>query len=119
MDTKYSVIYYRTASGEVPFSRFLDSLDEKQQAKIIRDFQYVKEYGLETIRNHVRKISGTPLWEIRIVGKDNIRVIYVLPKAHIVLVLHGFIKKKQKTPEKEIQTAIDRFKDWSNRTVDK
>ncbi|MBI5614428.1 type II toxin-antitoxin system RelE/ParE family toxin [Candidatus Gottesmanbacteria bacterium] len=67
------VYYYRSPSGEIPIEKFLDSLQDKQQAKILRIFQYIKEYGLSAILPHTKKLSGTPLWEIRILGKDNIR----------------------------------------------
>lgn len=115
MEPRFNIIYYTTLSGEIPFSKFLDSLDKRQQTKIIRDFQYVKEYGLDAIRNHIKKLTGTPLWEIRIIGKDSIRIIYVLPEALTMVVLHGFIKKKQKTPKIELEKAIERYKDWMRR----
>lgn len=68
----------------------------------------------------MEKIEGTSLWEIRILGKDNIRTIYAIPGEKIVLILHGFIKKKQKTPLKHIEIALKRYKDWKERiTLDK
>lgn len=109
------IYYYLSPSGDNPVSRFLDSLNEKQQTKVLRLFQYFKEYGLSAILPHTKKLTGTPLWEIRIIGKDNIRVLYVVPTKNVVLILHGFIKKSQKTPVKEIQIAIDRYREWINR----
>ncbi|MBU3935294.1 type II toxin-antitoxin system RelE/ParE family toxin [Patescibacteria group bacterium] len=110
------VIYYTTSQGKNPVEIFLDSLEKKDKAKIIRILQYVEIYGSITTLPHVKKLSGTPFWEIRILGKINIRVLYVtLDKAHILLV-HGFFKKKQKTPIKEIEIAINRMKNWQNRT---
>ncbi|MBU2543783.1 type II toxin-antitoxin system RelE/ParE family toxin [Patescibacteria group bacterium] len=49
---------------------FLDSLNSTQQSKIIRTIQNIEEFGLETVKSKIKKISGTPLWEIRITGKD-------------------------------------------------
>ncbi len=116
MEKQYKVVYYLSSTGDKPFSKFLDTLEKRQQAKIIRLFQYIKQYGLEAISKHTRKLSDTPLWEIRIVGKDNIRVIYFIPKAYTVLVLHGFVKKKQKTPKKELNIAMKRYNDWLKRS---
>lgn len=104
-----TVIYYTTVQGENPISKFLDSLSGKQQAKILRIFRSIKDYGLQSVLPHVKKLTGTPLWEIRILGKDNLRIIYVIPYLKTVLVLHGFIKKTQKTPKKEIKTALNRY----------
>lgn len=70
------------------------------------------DYQVSYILPHVKKLTGTPFWEIRILGQDNIRVIYICPFKESVLVLHGFIKKKQKTPPKEISTALQRYKNW-------
>lgn len=115
MSKPYDVQYYITSAGKNPFSDFLDTLTGQQQAKILRIFFHIKGYGLSSILPHVKKFSGTPLWEIRILGKDNIRVLYVCLFEEIVLVLHGFIKKKQKTPVKEIDVALQRYKEWLSR----
>ena len=109
---KAALQYYLTAKGENPVSDFLDSLNQKQQSKILRIFSYINSYGLTAVIPHVKKLTGTPLWEIRILGQDNIRVLYISPQKESVLVLHGFIKKKQKTPPREIEIAINRYKDW-------
>lgn len=71
----------------------------------------LQEYGLSAIIPNVKKLSGTPLWEIRILGQDNIRILYVTIEKNAILVLHGFIKKKQKTPPKEIKIALLRYKE--------
>lgn len=107
---KGHVQYYLTSTGENPVKKFIESLSKQQKAKIFRILLAIEEYGLLAILPHTRKLSGTPLWEIRILGKDNIRILYVSVEQNNVLVLHGFIKKKQKTPQKEIDTALERYK---------
>jgi phage-related protein len=107
-----TIHYYISSRGENPVKEFLDSLQENQQAKILRIFQYIEEYGLQVVLPHIKKLAGSPLWEIRILGKDNIRILYIIAEKNAILVLHGFIKKKQKTPHKEIDIAINRYKIW-------
>lgn len=119
MTSKYQVLYYISQTRKNPVSDFLDSLSAKQQSKIIRVLTNIKEYGLESVTTHTRKLSGIPLWEIRILGSDNIRVIYAIPIQNIVLLLHGFIKKSQKTPQKEIDKALERLKEYKNRALTK
>lgn len=116
---KYQVLYYISPTKQNPVSKFLDTLAPKQQAKIIRVLNNIKEYGLESVTIHTRKLSGMPLWEIRILGSDNIRVIYAIPIQNIVLLLHGFVKKSQKTPLKEIDKALNRLKEYQSRTLTK
>ena len=112
MDRPCKIYYYISASGENPFDKFLDSLSEKQQRKILRILTNIGTYGLTTAIPHIKKLTGTALWEIRILGQDNIRVFYATLVENSILVLHGFSKKSQKTPSREIKTAIDRLNDW-------
>ncbi|MDP3917772.1 MAG: type II toxin-antitoxin system RelE/ParE family toxin [Candidatus Woesebacteria bacterium] len=112
------IYYYTSLNGENQIDKFLNSLTEKQQAKIGRDFMHIRVHGLIKPIPDVKKLSGTPLWEIRILGKDSIRLIYaVVFKGH-VLILHGFIKRKNKTPYKELKIAMQRFKIWKSTYLD-
>jgi phage-related protein len=110
--TPTPILWYTASVGQNPVKGFLDSLSKKQRAKFVRIITTIEDYGLLSILPHIRKLSGTPLWEIRILGKDNIRVLYACVQGNSVLFLHGFIKKKQKTPLKEIFVALDRLQDW-------
>jgi len=109
------VIFYTTTSENSPAEEFIDSLNEKQQRKIIRLLTAIQTYGLSAIIPHIKKLTGTSLWEIRILGQDNIRIFYVVILADTILVLHGLIKKTQQTPNKEINTAISRLNEWVER----
>lgn len=72
---------------------------------------HCEEYGLESIATHIKKLAGTPLWEIRILGADNVRVLFVTRVGHEIFLLHAFQKKTQKTPAKEIEIALARLKE--------
>ena len=109
------VIYYTTTIEESPILNFIQSLSSIQKSKISRIISHVEEYGLIAVIPHVRKLTGTPLWEIRILGQDNIRVLYALTGKDIILLLHGFIKKSQQTPSREINTALKRLQEWVTR----
>lgn len=110
------VIYYTTTIGENPTEKFLDSLQKSDKTKIFRILQYIKIYGLIAVLPHTKKLTGTPLWEIRILGKTNMRVIYVTLQENSILLVHGFLKKKQKTSIREIEVAISRMQDWIERS---
>ncbi|SRR5258708_4585149 len=106
------IYYYISPSGENPVSDFLDSLSSSQQSKIIRIFSHIKESSLGIHISNVKKLSGTVLWEIRTLGQDNIRIIYAIIHKGNILLLHGFFKKKNKTPQKELNTAMNRYREW-------
>lgn len=113
--SKTKVIYYSDSNNKIPFANFLDSLQKNQQVKLLRVITHLEEYGLSAIIPHTKKLIGTPLWEIRVLGKDNLRAVYVIPFQDTVLILHGFSKKVQKTPVKELKIALQYYKDWESR----
>ena len=54
---------------------------------------------------------GRGLWEVRsrIGGGRIARVLFCVEEGEVVL-LHGFVKKSEKTPKKEIDLALERKK---------
>ena len=108
------IIYYTTKLKNSPPLDFLNSLPPQQGSKIRRVLSYIREYGLTTAIRHIKKLAGTPLWEIRILGQDNIRILYAIEDQDAIIILHGFIKKTQKTPLKEIETALRRLQEWKS-----
>lgn len=117
MDDKWKVRIYETASGDKPVRAFLNSLDEKARLKVSRTFELLEQFGLEGAYPHAKKITGTPLWELRILGSDSIRIFYVTITGKIFLLLHGFKKKTQKIPTKEITIAKKRLAQFQSRKM--
>lgn len=111
---KWRVVYFVSSSGENPVSKFIDSCNKPQQVKILRILKNLEEYGLQVIIPHIKKLSGTPFWELRILGKDNIRIIYITKINNQIILFHGFFKKTQKTALKEIEICFKRYKEYNN-----
>jgi phage-related protein len=64
---------------------------------------------------HVKHLEGS-LWEMRIAGKDGIsRAIYITAKGCRVVVVRVFVKKTRKTPRREIDLALERAKEVTER----
>ena len=58
----------------------------------------------------IRKLDSD-LWEVRSFFENKIaRVLFTIINSHMILV-HGFIKKSQKTPKEEIKLARKRISD--------
>ncbi|OGK25360.1 hypothetical protein A2954_02225 [Candidatus Roizmanbacteria bacterium RIFCSPLOWO2_01_FULL_37_12] len=110
MQIGHQILYF-IYSNKNPVKDFIDSLDKKQKSKVFGIFQLVEEYGIFSVPQHIKKIKGTPFWEIRILGKDNIRLIFILDKSSLII-FHGFIKKTQKTPQLELKLTFTRFTKW-------
>ncbi len=103
-------------SGESPVYAFIESLPDKTQSKLINTFDLLTEFGIQLRKPHAKKVAGTPLWELRILGEENIRIFYIAVTSATFLLLHGFKKKKQKTPQKEIKTALKRLEGYQKRS---
>lgn len=108
MDKDWQVYYYISSSGDNPVGSFLDEYPTAK-LKAFRIFQYIKEYGLTTAIPHIKKLTGTLLWEIRILGEDSVRIFYITWQKKKILLLHAFIKKTNKTPPREIKIALSRI----------
>lgn len=116
MNENWNIIYYqKPKSSSSPVYDFIQSLDAKTQSKISNTLDLLEEYGIKLGMPHIKKLTGTDLWELRILGSDNIRLFYITVTGKNFLLLHGFLKKKEKTDRKEIKTAIDRFKEYRSR----
>ncbi|MBF8250120.1 MAG: hypothetical protein HW400_721 [Candidatus Levybacteria bacterium] len=117
MGDKWSVKVYESCSGDKPVEVFIKSLEEKARLKVSRTLDLLEEFGLEGAYPHVKKLTGTPIWELRILGADSIRIFYITITGRIFLLLHGFKKKTQKTPSKEIAIATRRLNDYQSRKI--
>lgn len=115
MINKWKVVYYISDSGNIPVREFLDAAAPFLKSKALRLLFNLSEYGLQGIIPHVKKLTGTPLWEIRLLGADSIRIMFVTEINKCILLLHAFYKKTKKTPQKEISIAITRLKDYKMR----
>ncbi len=112
---KWTVRYYVTTGGSSPVEDFILGLDDVAQSKVINTVRLLKEYNVRLGGSHVKKLTGTDLWELRILGSDNIRVFYVAVEQRSFLLLHGFKKKAFTTPKKELKVAQDRLRDYRAR----
>ena len=112
---KWKIQFYKTANNKSPVEEFIQKLDTKAQNKTIDMLTLLKEFGITLSLPHSKKVVGTPLWELRILGNDNIRFFYIAQPGKTFVILHGFQKKKQKTDKREIKMVIERLADQQSR----
>ncbi len=116
MKESWKVLLYQTLQGDSPVKTFIDSLELKAQSKVGSSINLLETFGILVGLPHVKKIAGTDLWELRILGSDSIRIFYITITGKTFLLLHGFKKKKNKTPSKEIKIAKERLADHRSRS---
>ena len=80
-------------------------------ADYLRLVMLMEQYGADLRLPHSRAM-GDSLFELRCKGPEGIgRAFYCTMVGREIVVLHGFIKKTQETPERELKTARKRLKE--------
>lgn len=107
---KLPALFYENAQGREPVREWILSLSEEDRKRIGFDIQKV-EFGWPLGMPYCRSL-GSGLWETRTDLADGrtARVLFCIAGARMVL-LHAFVKKTQRTPEKELRTAMSRMKE--------
>ena len=101
------VVFYRTDAGSEPVREWLKGLDKVERKIIGEDIKTV-QLGWPLGMPLVRKVDKG-LWEVRIqLGRKIARVLFTAREGMMVL-LHGFIKKSQKTPTNDLRLAKQRM----------
>jgi phage-related protein len=111
----WNIIFYKKEDGTTPVQEFLDKLPVKHHAKALRDIDVLEKYGTILTEPHVKHIKGK-LWELRIKSASDVsRIFYFVPIGRSIVLLHGFVKKTQKIPNREIETANNYLEDYQRR----
>jgi phage-related protein len=98
-----SVAFFRTGSGKEPVREWLKSLPREERRIIGEDIKTV-QFGWPLGMPLVRKIDKS-LWEVRSRMPNRIaRVLFTTGEGRMIL-LHGFMKKSQKTPAEDLALA--------------
>jgi phage-related protein len=111
------IIFYRTASGRCPVEEFLDTLSDRQVEKILWVLRLVK--SLDPVpKQYFKLLPNTEgIWEVRVqLGNDIFRLLGFWAGSQLIVLTHGFAKKTQKVPRKEIIVAQQRRKDHLERS---
>ena len=107
---KIEAVFYQNAGGNEPVREWLLGLDREDRRIIGEDIATV-EFGYP-IGMPVCRSLGNGLYEVRSDISDGkiARVIFIVKRGYMVL-LHGFIKKTQKTPKQDIDLASKRARE--------
>jgi phage-related protein len=111
----WSVIFYIEENGQSPVRAFLESLDAKAQARFRWSIEQLRVRNVQAREPLVRHLEGK-IWELREESSTNIfRLLYFFFTGRRIVFLHGFQKKAQKTPRREIETALKRMQIFIDR----
>ncbi len=103
----WKVLLFEDTRGEKPVFDFIKSLSKISIAKVTHMIDLLEAHGNLVRMPHSKQILNN-LYELRVRGKEEIRIFYTFKGSKIYL-LHCFKKKTQKTPTKEIKIALSRL----------
>ena len=111
----WRIVFYLDERGQSPVEDFLDQLDEKTQLRFAWSIEQLRQRNLRAQAPLVKPLEGK-LWEVREESRGNIyRVLYLFLTGRRIVLIHGFQKKTQKTPRREIEIAQQRLDDFIRR----
>jgi len=105
--------FYRTATDRKIVKEELLEFPPDDRADIVAEMEVVRKGGLEAAR-HVRD----DIYEVRAWSNGvTYRVFFATEGRYsqVLLAVRAFNKKDQKTPDREINLAAKRLKDWRSR----
>lgn len=105
--------FYHSASGTYYVKEFIMEQQPKAVKAIYRELERIGKYQLSVLTRAgiIKKLHGYDIWEVMVdSGKVCYRIFCAIRKT-VCHLLHGFIKKSNKTHLKEIKTTLNRIKD--------
>ncbi|QSX09535.1 type II toxin-antitoxin system RelE/ParE family toxin [Alkalibacter rhizosphaerae] len=118
----YDIEFYQRENGDIPVLEFLESLPPSLGAKTFREIELLKEHGFSLREPHTKSLKGKNnkgLYELRVkFSSDIARVFYFSYSGGKFVLLHGFVKKTGKTPQKELDRARNYKEDYERRCKD-
>ena len=93
--------------GQNPVEAFIVSLPMDDRASLRARIDFLAEVGNQ-VREPLSKHLGSGLFELRVKAS---RIFYCFKPGGRIVLLHGFIKKSQKTPRREMQLALKRMEE--------
>ncbi|HKV02995.1 MAG TPA: type II toxin-antitoxin system RelE/ParE family toxin [Ktedonobacteraceae bacterium] len=114
-DNEWVVVFYVDENGCSYVREFLQGLDIKTQARFAWSIEQLRIRNVRAQEPLVRHLEGK-LWELREESSTNIyRLLYFFFSGRRIVFVHGFQKKTQKTPRREIEIALQRLDSFVKR----
>lgn len=115
LEREWSIIFYIEPNGGEPVREFLRNLDLRTQARFDWSIEQLRIRNIHAREPLARHLEGK-LWELRRESEANIyRLLYCFLSGRRILFLHGFHKKTQKTPRREMEIALKRLASFLER----
>ena len=117
----FNIIFYKDRKGKTPVRDYINFLNKSNSkdnrinaSKIFDYMDVLREVGTAAGEPYVKHIDGN-IWELRPIRN---RILFAAWDGKSFVLLHHFVKKTQKTPQREIDQAKRELSDWTERSKD-
>lgn len=119
----YQVITYKDKAGNDEVAEHIQALNVRMATnkdarirykKIMEYIGQLHAYGIAAGEPAMKHIQNTELWELR---PTSDRIFFAFWRDDIFVLLTHFVKKTQKTPQREIERAQRCLKDFLERSA--
>ena len=114
----YKIIFYHDKNGYEPVNAYIEELSERKDKdsrikcnKIRECIRVLQEHGTRAGEPYMKHLNGE-IWELRPL-RD--RILFAAWVGDAFVLLHHFVKKTQKTPQREIDKAKRELEDFIRR----
>lgn len=111
----YSIRFYKNKEGKEPLKEYLAGLGAKKDKNSVLNFNKIRDYiqilstyGTRAGEPYIKHIDGE-IWELRPLRN---RILFFGYDGEQFVLLSHFIKKTQKTPQREIEKAKRLMNDY-------
>ena len=105
MSRPWKVLYYTDKDNRCSIKEFIDSKDERNQAKIMAYLSILEERGPNLPRPYADLLKDG-IHELRIkLSGNQTRVLYFFTNKQYIVLTHAFTKTSSAVPPREIQKA--------------
>lgn len=106
----WKVIYFEESDTKCEIYDFINSLSNREQAKILSWISLLEEKGPNLPRPYADLLKdGIHELRIKLTGSQ-IRILYFFCYKYYIVLTHPFTKKTDKVPENEIKKSIEKRK---------
>lgn len=119
----YEIVFYEDKDGKSEVADYIRQLQQQAETSKDSKINFRKTVAYMDILEEVGTRIGEPvtkhldgeIWELRPLRN---RILYAFYKDNTFILLHHFMKKTRKTPQKEIEQAKRNLKDFRERKDD-
>lgn len=109
---QWVIEFYQDGRQQRPVEKWLNELDVKDRARVLRTANLLTTYGIQLPMPHSRHVRGK-IWELRIAaGRRDYRVLYFAWVGRRFVLLHAFMKQTAKTPAADLEIAERRMAEY-------